>query len=352
MKRYFGCLMVFIIFFSFITGAAQEKQNCRFTSDANSVQVLAQNIDQEKKADQIHSINIAMASDNNYAYPMLVAAISALENKKSDTQINFYLMISGDFDNSVKEELLYLEKKYKGCKINIIDMGNKLKDLYTKSIKRITTASYYRILLPDLVPKLDKIVYLDVDALILKDLYDLFNVDVKNYYLAAIINNRNGLKWLNKFHNDPYKEKFGTNDPYFCAGTLVLNLKKMRQDKLVSKLVEVASKNNLLLHDMDALNWVCHGKITEIPRIYGSQVLNDKIVVLEFSGDKKPWKNRSNNFADLWWDYAKKSRCFEKIKQKFNYEDTSNKDQKSKNQKSKKDSNQTNKKEYNNAKAA
>ena len=49
----------------------------------------------------------------------------------------------------VKGKLKSLENKYSGCNINLIDMSDKYKNAYDKG--HITTPTYYRLSLPDLL---------------------------------------------------------------------------------------------------------------------------------------------------------------------------------------------------------
>ena len=53
---------------------------------------------------------------------------------------------------------------------------------------RIPTTMWYRILLPDLLPEVDRVLYLDVDVLVLASLSDLWRLDLRAFYLAAVTN--------------------------------------------------------------------------------------------------------------------------------------------------------------------
>ena len=114
------------------------------------------------------TIPIAMAADNNYAYPTLVAMTSVLENAGPNTKYEFHLMVPSDFTEENKSIIKSLEKKYKRCSINIIDMGNDFKN--AKNDARITTPAYYRLSLSEILPNVDKIIWLDGDTIVFKDL--------------------------------------------------------------------------------------------------------------------------------------------------------------------------------------
>lgn len=269
------------------------------------------------------NISIAMATDNNYAYPTIVAMTSILENKNPETKIDFYIMLSGDFDKLLRDKIESL--KNKECSISFIDMKDKLKDLYTSGT--ITTASYYRILLPDLLPDLDKILYMDVDTITLKDLSDLFNIDVDNFYFAGISDkiSYGGCGPLSdRKLKDMFIKIFGgkenLDNMYVNAGILLFNLKKMREDKLVKKLIECASANNFNRHDQDVLNYVCHSKIKNIDKIFNcrpAKIENFKDQVIVHYMCKKPWNYHNIKYADIWWNYAKETELEKEITERF-----------------------------------
>ena len=64
------------------------------------------------------------------------------------------------------------EAKFKDiCRINYINMGDKYKNLKFK--KRLSISTYYRLSLQDVLPNINKIIYLDSDTLVFRDLKEL-----------------------------------------------------------------------------------------------------------------------------------------------------------------------------------
>ena len=60
-----------------------------------------------------------------------------------------------------------------------------------------------------------------------------------------------------------YSRFYETFNPYINAGVLLINLKLWRKDNLSFKLTDAIEKNkeNFLLGDQDAINFVCKNKI-------------------------------------------------------------------------------------------
>lgn len=65
--------------------------------------------------------------------------------------------------NIKKEELDKLPKYYKNCRIQYRQVDNTFDASY--EIRGITTPAYYRLLIPELIPEYDKIIYSDVDVI-------------------------------------------------------------------------------------------------------------------------------------------------------------------------------------------
>ena len=111
-------------------------------------------------------------------------------------------------------------------------------------------------LLADLVPEIpDKILYLDMDMMIQKDLGELYNKDISEYEYAAC------------------REKYGSKlirPDYINAGMLLLNMKKIKETKLFEKGRNSLRKKKLIFADQDAIFWNTTKKKL-LPRIYNEQ---------------------------------------------------------------------------------
>ena len=114
-----------------------------------------------------NAVNIAMALDEGYLYPTVVSMTSMLENKNKKSEYHYYIMHPGNFSERSKEILKSLERKYPNCVVNLINMENRFK---TARQGHVTTPTYYRLALSDLLPDEDRVIWLDGDTIIFKDL--------------------------------------------------------------------------------------------------------------------------------------------------------------------------------------
>ena len=304
---------------------------------------------QNKHLSNENPISIALATDSNYVYPAIVTMTSVLENRNSsNTKIDFYVMISGNFDQDLKDKLFGLEKKYSNCKVSLIDMNDKMKSLYTS--RHIVTATYYRLMLPSLLPNLDKILYIDADTLVQKDLTELFNCDLTGYYIAGVLDGivpigsdkytlQQHVAWQKGYNSYEEVLNIPDMDQYVNAGVCLFNLKSMREDNIEEKLLKTAGENKFEWHDQDTLNVVCYGKIKILPLKYNVMshyifennadlhsakeinIAKTSPCIIHYTANK-PWQSPfAYPQSSLWWKCAEKTDCFEKLQEKYLIED-------------------------------
>ena len=259
-----------------------------------------------------------MGTDHNLINQIQVSIVSALLNAEHDVLLNYHILVPQSLSTGDKAKIKELEQRFDNCRINLIVMGDEYDKLDTAN-GRLSPTAYYRLSLPGLVPTVDKLLWLDCDTLIRKDLSPIFAIDMDDLYFLGVQDYR----WFKVFgHPD---------DRYICSGVLLMNLKKMRQDNLEQKL-----KDFLVLHDKDAdvqdqtaINSVGYDGIRFLPPKYAifcfplkggideyldsnkngnytrqelEEAIKDPIVV---HITKKPWCKPGLRFAGEWWSYAK-----------------------------------------------
>ena len=113
-------------------------------------------------------------------------------------------------------------------------------------------AAYYRLLMTSVLPKdLDKVLYLDCDMIVLRDIHEIFNIELEHYALAAISDNL------------PYSEQhrlqlhMEVGERTFSSGVMLINLSYWRENNVESGLLEYAKRHReeVYLHDLDVLNY-------------------------------------------------------------------------------------------------
>ena len=283
------------------------------------------------------SIPMAMALDENYVYPTVVSITSAMENSNRKSKYDFYIMHTPDLSEESKRILKSLQEKYEDCSITLINMQNSFNSAHTDS--RISTPAYYRLALSDLLPDLDKIIWMDSDTLTLQDLTEMFNVDMEGYCYKGFLD----FKWC----SEHLRRSFNVYTNHFiCDGLMVVNLKELRKENAVKKFEDFIAKNNdkLEQHDQTCVNTVFADKIGILPAKFGlwnwfnlELAMNypenhldapDKYTAKEMANAQqhpgvlhcvhKPWVfPECAKYSEKWWQYAEKTDIFDKIKKKY-----------------------------------
>lgn len=118
-----------------------------------------------------------------------------------------------------------------------------------------TEIVYYRLLTPEILKEYDKVIYSDVDVLFKGDLAEVYNLNIEGYELGAVRAEKN--------HANAIGHKFfeeNTNNFIFWSGFLLLNCKKLRDEKYLTKFIDTMKqfKNKLKFFDLDVINITCN----------------------------------------------------------------------------------------------
>lgn len=271
-------------------------------------------------------VPIVFSLDNNLTYPACICISSLLLNAKANTFYDIFILHSSKV-NLNKMHLDKLSECFDNFNLSYVPV----RDIFDSSfeIRGVTIASYYRLLIPEVILDYDQIIYADVDIIFRMDLSALYQLDISNFYIAATKDlgmnlNKEGIKYITSVLGL-------TVGSYLQAGLILLNSKKIRQDRLVSRFCDYATKK-LKYQDQDILNLCCSGYIYFLPPKYNvtnyffyyfskeKKVLEkffDKAEILDAYSEgnihyngQKPWRGYCVNF-DIWWEYYRKSPFFD-----------------------------------------
>ena len=164
--------------------------------------------------------------------------ISILVSRQIYTYIMFYLIITADFQQINIEFIESLYEQFDFFNITFIRMDNRHDKAYSR--RYITKNAFYRLSLGELLPNLNKIIYLDSDTICLKDLSNLYELN----FLGKIF-----LAKINTFNNKTLNFTINT-------GVLLLNLNIMRKEKIEQKALTLLNNGftHPIFHDQAIIN--------------------------------------------------------------------------------------------------
>jgi lipopolysaccharide biosynthesis glycosyltransferase len=246
-------------------------------------------------------IDVVGCADSRYARHYSVVVASVLAHAREPEKFRFFFVGAEPWDEESRESLLALAQPY-GASVcfPILDI-ERLKSAPTNA--HISLASYYRLLLPDVLPmEVEKFIYLDADVVVRADLADFFALELSNEEFVGAITDARFERW----HSLGMQPSMG----YFNAGILLVNLRLWRETEMSRQLVQFVADHGPVLkfHDQDTLNAVFAGRWRRLDPRWNQQylfflvpgeslglsraeyrrLLDDPFIV-HFSGGSKPW---------------------------------------------------------------
>lgn len=207
-------------------------------------------------------INICIASDNNYS--PLVATTIASTCSTTSRFVKFWCLESGITDFN-KKMINSLHEKFKNFDIEYITIDKQLIQDFANKIStsgHISADTYSRLYIPNLFPQMEKMIYLDVDLIVTKDIGELYDFNLGRYALGAVAADYgvDKSKWFTNM-------EMSTAHHYFNAGVLLLNPKELYEDNFLDKISHIANKysKHIILGDQDLLNKYFNAQYKELP---------------------------------------------------------------------------------------
>ena len=212
-------------------------------------------------------IPIVFSTDDGYAMPTSVAIKSIVDTTSSD-YLDFVILYKDSLNDISKTILSFAaQSEKKHINISYIDVGERL-TLAKSHIGHITAATYYRILLPLLLPDCDKCIYLDGDVIVSDDISKLAEIELtSSEYIAGVSTIM--IQLSSKKTQETRMNKIGIPDfnKYINAGVLIMNLKSLRENNCINKMIDLVPCD-YPVQDQDILNVVCYGHIKILPPRY------------------------------------------------------------------------------------
>lgn len=279
-------------------------------------------------------IHIAFCFDSNMMRQACVAIASLLDSRDNRTHFHIYCICT-EKELQIKS---YLQRIVQTRDTDsIVTFHRNTMDLDKGYVTRgITVSTYYRLNLHRMFPNVKRMLYSDVDILFKGDVSHVWNIDLKDNFLAGVRADVNIKEVWDRHYKDEYWHKlddwFGS---YINAGFILMNFELMRKEKM-EEIWDGMHENNYFFQDQDILNITCKPKIMHLPMKYNRMMFYtdneldllrrhrvvtlwneldealEQPVVVHFAG-KKPWNSFSIRGADLWWKYVSENGDLENL---------------------------------------
>lgn len=261
---------------------------------------------------QTKTIPIAMISDSNFIMQTCVALTSMYLNKDSDTIYEIYVILV-DSEEKAADSIKKLNNNNFNIHILLMSL-EKYRNI--RQIAHVPLASLVKFDICDLISEYDKVLYLDGDIIVRQDLWQLYNTDLEDNYVAGV----------------PHSLGIVTGEHKLNGGVLLFNAEKIRNEKLRDVFISTRqSMGDRKSMDQETFHIVFGEKKKYLPPQYNVMVdkinyekkyyplkeynnyfktdyhiyreIIDTAVILHFTGNTKPWKYKFGNGAKEWLRY-------------------------------------------------
>lgn len=321
----------------------EQKKLNKYSIKENATSFIKNTSDQIELLPAFKNNNIAigMSCSNEYT-PYLSVCLESLK-QASKEENNYDIII---FERNITEENKNILKNQVECEnisLRFYNPTQLIKNYQLKFPSCYNLECYFRLVSPVVCKNYEKIIFTDIDLLFKHDIKDLYEVDLGNLPLGAaqdyiygiFLNNPNdiwktyALKTLEL--DEPYK--------YFNTGVMLINVKEFNQNNYSTKLLELVSKKQYKILEQDGLNKFFKTNIKYIDSSWNFPTLNkaykslfkfmpyeftkkynkdkENPKIIHFAGGLKPWFYPEEEFANVWWQYAKQTPFYELILKKM-----------------------------------
>jgi lipopolysaccharide biosynthesis glycosyltransferase len=243
------------------------------------------------------SIHVAIATDRAYL-PWCATAVASLLQSTPELDVCVHVLHLGDLTADDRSRLATIDD----VDVHAVD-HQRLATFPSKGDALGGRISWLRVVLPEVLPDVDRAIYLDADTLIVDSIAPLWATPLGGAPIAAV---------ANVVHPSMQQHviDIGIDDPrrYFNAGVLLMDLARMREEQTAAT---APRSTDLTWFDQDALNLAFAGRwlalhprwnaqnsfwswTPEARRVLGDSLLDEAMAdpaIVHFEGPSvcKPW---------------------------------------------------------------
>lgn len=225
----------------------------------------------------MNEVVIAYITDDNYVMPTIVSITSAIMNKNENSIYKIYIIgVSVNEENKKCLDKFIAKNINDKIVINILHFNQHYN--FDDTHPYVTSAAIFKFDIANILSDYNKVLYIDCDTIVLKDLSELFNIDINDYYAAAV---------KDFIANEILKQHLPLGiKNYFNSGVMLLNAKLLRENNIKELLLDYKiNKDRRHFMDQDCFNFIFNSKVIFIKPKYNYMRTNssyDKTVLDNF----------------------------------------------------------------------
>lgn len=246
------------------------------------------------------------------------------------------IVTSLDIDKENAEIISGMADGKPNISIRVFNISEYRKQYPLEGNRRFGSETWTRVFLADLMPRYSKVIDLDSDMIIRKDIGELFRTDISKHYLAGVQDYFAFYSYYGTYISGKFKtylkSKIGLDNirDYVNAGCLIFNLEKIRQDYPLKDILKIIEEKKFDILEQDTFNYMFKGGIKHLDMSWNFLVdtigvigyadkdapddfklLHDKaeesIKIIHYAAPEKPWDYPENPYALYFWECARRT---------------------------------------------
>ncbi len=219
---------------------------------------------------QKETISVAVAADEAYAPGLCVVVYSLLEQLRAGVGLDLYVLS----DSITPQTRKHLEACW-GNRLRPVWLfpdNSRVAPVVPRYGYAATAPTYYSLIVGSILPAhVTRVILLDADLLILRDLHELWQHDMNGNVLLAV--HDAGTQAMPAGYCGYRQNEARGHRPYFNAGVMLIDLTAWRTERVEQRSLETAEKHKLRFryYDQDALNVCLVGRWGSLSPVWNKQ---------------------------------------------------------------------------------
>ena len=279
-------------------------------------------------------INVAFTVDNHNLDQVAVVITSILAHSSEPSALRFFIVLDGPADVARQKIAGWPDRP---GTLTLVPLDNRFAG--RPQVGHISTAALLRTQLPNALPQLDRVLYLDADIIVRRDIAELYRSDLGDKPVGGVLDLGMYMRLRREsVHGDPalgdYFARLGLNlhqSPYVNSGVLLMDLAALRAFEFSARALAFSKARGAELITMDQclINTLLSGRIAlldprwnafchvlhqprrhhYLPRRLRAdlKLQQSEPWLVHYTGPNKPWNSAEVWRAADWWAYAETS---------------------------------------------
>jgi lipopolysaccharide biosynthesis glycosyltransferase len=246
------------------------------------------------KQNAMKPIVLALASNEGYFPGLYCAVASALIRLDAGRQLDLRVLDGGISRTSRDALSRLIDRVGRPVRLEFVAVDASVFEHATLGPGKSQMA-YCRILLPQLLD-VSRLIYLDCDTLVFRDLAELFDADLPFGKVIGAVRDSETMSLADDSRAIADTMKIPAERDYFNSGVMLMNLDELRKQHFFERAVEFLNRKSAYrFWDQSAINFLLYGRIHALPEYWNraswrfdAQQTNDLDCVIHYT-TSAPW---------------------------------------------------------------